>query len=382
VNDLLTLCARAQPNPVQFPELIQQASIITDWSRVPAQAELQGLGPLLYEHLKAAGVSMPMEVKRELQGLYLRHRHANQVRDTVLAEILVAFGAAGIRTLVLKGAALAHLVYPEPGLRSMRDLDLLVSPAEVRRAQRHLVELGFAASVPDPTKPLPNKHLPIAARTETGLQVSVELHHNLFNAFEPVSMTLEELTGPPLAFALNDVTAYTLGYEDMLWHLCQHVAYHANIWEPIRLIWVADLVSFAETFVAEIDWERVARDHRPVLKVLSLFHFVTPLSDTLRQRAAIRIGHRPQGLGQEFEGWPRRRSRAELRRRGYRRVLKETCCPSEWWLRLHYGLDSAQPLFWYRWFRHPLYVLGPFYLAEKLRLWWHLRFRPQLRSKE
>ena len=195
-------------------------------------------------------------------------------------------------------------------------------------------------------------------------------------------MTLEQLTGPPLPFALTGVTAYTLGYEDMLWHLCQHVAYHASIWEPIRLVWVADLVGFAETFVTETDWERVARQYRPVLKMLSLFHYVNALSDTLQQQASIKIGRRPQGLGQEFEGWPRRRSRAQLRRKGYKRVLQDTFFPSEWWLRLHYGLDSAQPLFWYRWFRHPLYILGPGYLAEKLRLWWHLRFRPRLSQKK
>ena len=65
-----------------------------------------------------------------------------------------------------------------------------------------------------------------------------------------------------------------------------------------------------------------------------------------------------------------------------KRILQDTFFPSGWWLRLHYGLDSAQPLFWYRWFRHPLYILGPGYLAEKLRLWWHLRFRPRVSQKK
>ena len=90
---LLILCARVQPDPAQFPQLIQEANKISDWSPVPAQAELQGLGPLLYEQLKAAGVLLPAETKRELQGLYLRHRHANKVRGAVLAEILAAFGS-------------------------------------------------------------------------------------------------------------------------------------------------------------------------------------------------------------------------------------------------------------------------------------------------
>jgi hypothetical protein len=166
----------------------------------------------------------------------------------------------------------------------------------------------------------------------------------------------------------------------MLWHLCQHVAYHASIWEPIRLIWVADLVGFSEQFVAEIDWERVARQYPLVLKMLSLFHFMTPLTDTLRRQAAIKIGQSPQGIGREFEGWPRK-PLAEQRRKGVCRAIADTFSPSEWWLRLHYGLDSAQPLFWYRWFRHPFYILGPFYLAEKVRLGWYQKLRPRLLPK-
>jgi len=62
-------------------------------------------------------------------------------------------------------------------------------------------------------------------------------------------------------------------------------------------------------------------------------------------------------------------------------MLTDTFVPSEWWLRLHYGLNSAQPLFWYRWFKHPLYILGPFYLAEKLKLFWFQKLRPRLPAK-
>ena len=87
----------------------------------------------------------------------MQHAHANHVRAKVLAEILDAFQDAGIQTLVLKGAALAHLVYPHPGLRVMRDVDILVSKSEARRAQARLAEMGFDA--PPPGDKLPAKHL-------------------------------------------------------------------------------------------------------------------------------------------------------------------------------------------------------------------------------
>jgi hypothetical protein len=208
VQKIVSLCARVDSDPAFYPQLAYQANRLSDWAALPAQANAHGLGPLLYVHLKEAGVSIPQPVKRELQGLYLRHRHANQVRGRVLAELLTAFEAADIPALVLKGAALAHLLYPEPGLRPMRDIDLLVSRAEARRAQQLLAELGFKAPVPAPEAPLPGKHLSNATRTVEGLTVSVELHHNLFNVGTPASLELADLPPRSLqAFPVAGVTA-------------------------------------------------------------------------------------------------------------------------------------------------------------------------------
>jgi len=367
---LLTLSACLQPGPDFYDTLTRFANNFTQWAEVPVLAEKQGLGPLLYWHLKAAGIAPPLGVKRQLQGLYLRHRHANQIRSQALAEILSAFAQADIPARVLKGAALAWLIYPEPGLRPMRDIDILVPANQAREAQQILQRLGFNAPLPDPAQPLPDKHLALASRRDDGLQVSVELHHNLCHAFEPLSVTMADLTGPPLVFTVNGVPAQTLGPEDMLGHLSQHIAYHASIWEPIRLVWVADLVGFANRFAAQIDWDKVAHFYPLALKMLSLFHFVSPLSAELRQLAPVKIGQKPHGVGEEFEGWPRCSWR-DLRGRGlsWFQIVGRTFAPSEWWLRLHYGLDTCQPLFLYRWLKHPLYILGPFYLAEKYRLW-------------
>ena len=380
LDHLLALSARVNFDPAHAERLAQQAILISDWSAVPTQAEAQGLGPLLYWQLKAAAIPVPTAVRRELQALYLRHRHANGVRIQVLVDILQAFQAAAMQVRVLKGAALAPLIYPEPALRPMRDLDLLVRSADLSRAQTILSELGFNIPRPFSAGRPVEKHLEAAARQVDGLQVSVELHHNLFSTFERVSLTMEQLTGEPVPVSLPGFVGQALSGEDMVWHLAQHIAYHASIWEPIRLIWVADLVGLAERLVGQIDWDDVARRYPLVLKMLSLFHFVTPLSAELRQQAGIKIGRPPQSIGREFEGWPRL-SLAGQRHKSWTRILSDTFFPSEWWLRLHYRLDSRQSLFWYRWLRHPLYILGPFYLVEKLKLFWYLKLQPRLRSQ-
>ena len=51
-------------------------------------------------------------------------------------------------------------------------------------------------------------------------------------------------------------------------------------------------------------------------------------------------------------------------------MLRDTLFPSEWWLRLRYKLSSTHSLFWYRWVRHPLYILGQTARAILERLGW------------
>jgi Uncharacterised nucleotidyltransferase len=64
-------------------------------------------------------------------------------RAAVLAEAVAALGQAGIRVLLLKGAAYAGTLYPEAALRPMSDLDLMVSGTEYGRAIAALQRLGY-----------------------------------------------------------------------------------------------------------------------------------------------------------------------------------------------------------------------------------------------
>ena len=264
---LLALCARAECDAVYYQKIAQAAAELEGWGEILAQLKDQRMAPLLYVHLKGAGVELPLDVKRPLQSMYVRHRWADQVRRRVLREILAAFQADEIPALVLKGAALSHLVYPESGLRPMSDLDILVPRSEVWRAGQALAKLGFDVPLPLDQK-LHHHHLPIATRRDEGLLVAVELHHRLTSdyfdharaylraALASVSghSTSEEAVGQelvssnlsgkrgagwdgswlaldPLAFSLDGLTIHTLGYEDMLGHVCQHLISHVNVWD-------------------------------------------------------------------------------------------------------------------------------------------------------
>ena len=67
----------------------------------------------------------------------------NMRRLRALAEVNDVFARAGIRLLSMKGPLLAMELYGDPGMRTSRDLDLMVSPADLRRAGALLTELGY-----------------------------------------------------------------------------------------------------------------------------------------------------------------------------------------------------------------------------------------------
>ena len=64
--------------------------------------------------------------------------------DALAAEAIVALRDAGVRSILLKGPALARWLYGDGALREYDDCDLLVDPRDVKVAGEALARLGFA----------------------------------------------------------------------------------------------------------------------------------------------------------------------------------------------------------------------------------------------
>src|SRR5256885_8541101 len=64
--------------------------------------------------------------------------------DALSAEAIAALRDAGVRSILLKGPALARWLYDDGSLRAYGDCDLLVDPRDVERAGQVLRRLGFS----------------------------------------------------------------------------------------------------------------------------------------------------------------------------------------------------------------------------------------------
>ena len=339
-NSLLPLCARPHLPKELVSELARRSALVRDWNELLTLAEEHGVGPLLRSHLAESAVDIPTQVRRQLLAVYVRHQRCNEVLFGALERILDLLASAHIDVVVLKGPALVHLVYRDPGLRPISDLDLLVAEADALRAQRLLGETGFDIRVPVSEYQMRrNHHLYAAWQTVDGVPIAVEIHRDGLSADRGASMQLSAVQHRLMTFDLpSGRVAHTLEHHDMLWHLCRHLV---GLKHPFRLVWVADIIGYAETFVDELDWDYMRATHPLVLSTLSLLHWLTPLPESVRDRAGLTLGDTPRGVAEDYTGWPRSTA---LTWDGWAErlsVLRRTLAPPDWWLKLNYGTGTG-----------------------------------------
>ena len=176
---LLGLVSTPRPTEARG-RLLRELARDVCWEQVPPIAAEQRIGPLLYWHLREYGIPYPNHIRRTLAAIFARQKAIAMAQTETLAEIIAALRAARIESVVLKGGALAHILFPEPGLRPMEDLDILVSPDQGEAARVILCNLGFRAPAPTTRYERLQHHLPLAQRMTDDILVSVEIHTAAF----------------------------------------------------------------------------------------------------------------------------------------------------------------------------------------------------------
>ncbi|MCL4263429.1 MAG: nucleotidyltransferase family protein [Anaerolineae bacterium] len=101
----------------------------------------QEMGALAYVRLKEANLAPPLQTA--LAPVYWQSVAATAVKLELLASLQIAFAAAGVETVLLKGIAFGLTLYPDPAVRPMNDLDLWLLPAALPAAGQVMADLGF-----------------------------------------------------------------------------------------------------------------------------------------------------------------------------------------------------------------------------------------------
>lgn len=230
--------------------------------------------PLLYRNLRVLGVKDLSMAK--YKGVYRQTWYKNQVLFHAIAFLLRSFHTAGIRTMVLKGAALTMRHYRDYGLRPMNDFDILIHPDQVLSSVNLLQGLGWTPIDFTPTEEYISASYSHGFKDKHGQEC--DLHWHLLSQCREVDSDRDFWEGA-VETKFHDVPTHVLNANDQLLHICIHGA-RWNYTPPFR--WVADAAIILDTSLSEIDWNRLiaqARKRRLVLPLRETLQYLRTIVD-------------------------------------------------------------------------------------------------------
>ena len=275
----------------------------SDWRTALGFADNSRLTLLLGDRGRS---QLPTSVRKRIEG----NLETNRVRLRRLTDdymrIADRLAAGGVEHTLLKGFLQAPRFVPDASLRQQYDLDLLLRPGDVHRAQVLIEELGYEPAFAPPRHPA--DHLPPLVR-KTGWQwrgdffdpempTTVELHFRLWDeqterfAIEGLEQVWDRMeTRHWEGRSIPSLhPADQLGYASL--HLLRHL-----LRGDVTAFHVYEVAHFLETSITDDDlWTSWHALHSPSFRRLESVTFAL---------AARWFGCRlPPPVKGEMEGWP------------------------------------------------------------------------------
>ncbi|MBS0535988.1 MAG: nucleotidyltransferase family protein [Proteobacteria bacterium] len=239
--DLAVACCRSPAGETRDGAVAVAARAVTDWPRALRLIRRHRIEGLAEAALLAARVELPPDIavalRRRAQEI-ARHNLAAAAESLRLQRRL---DAAGIRSLHLKGVALAKLAYGSVAPKFSQDIDILVLPQNAAAAIALLRDDGYRLSRPAGELDARQQRLVLRYGREVELRHAgkgqrVELRWQPVNS--PSLLAGVDASSPSQEVLLSDTARLrTLKDDDLFAYLCVHGAGHA--WS--RLQWLADL---------------------------------------------------------------------------------------------------------------------------------------------
>ena len=239
------------------------------WDDIAVTAIALGLAPLLHAHLEPHHAAIPPLALAKLSVTRQAHGKRNAAISRQLAEVLAACHRAAIPVVVLKGALLAPLAYPDTALRPMNDIDLLFQPAHLPRVADILTELGYQGKAKAADQgPGITKHLSTYRRQgshaatpnpflSTGGDRTIEPHGSLEESWFGLKVDITPgIWTRVVPVTLAEQPALRLSTPDLMLHLAVHATFHLIMGAAV-FVQLYDIGRVITTWRDELDWPQV-----------------------------------------------------------------------------------------------------------------------------
>lgn len=259
----LLACLQALWNPAAKERLPALLAPGTDWDTFAHLAHAQRVAPAVYYVLREASVtSVTPQVMASLHRTYLGAASQSLFYQTALRQILGRLRQAQVPVLILKGPILAEMVYPDPTLRPMMDVDIVVPPDQGPLARQALLDLGYQVYVEPGDPPAGYQEVILGELTlvrESETWPVIDLHMDLMvreRHRRALRLDVREFWERAQPAHLLGEPVYVLDPADTLLHLCLHWSFGHQF---AKLQVAVDLALLLHQRSSALDWETLAR---------------------------------------------------------------------------------------------------------------------------
>jgi putative heme-binding domain-containing protein len=246
------------------------------------------VSPLAHVLLRESEPDLAATLKPDRDGAMATHITASITLDAI-DQLL-----DGLRWATFKGPVLSEHAHPAPGLRLYNDIDVLVSPHELRQATSRLMDAGW--TVADFRDMLLNTATPGEMHWISPSGILIDLHWSMINMASTrrqfsvsTDAILERRSSSPLGLS----STWTLDHTDALTHVCLHAA----LTGAHRMLLILDVDQLARKTT---DWDSVvARAHEwgaetamAIVLARASALLNTPIPENLHRKLGVSTGLR------------------------------------------------------------------------------------------
>lgn len=218
-----------------------------DWEELYVEAQTQGVATFLFPLILLLEKScQPNEdIMTRWKNITIRSGIIQIHYMNSVGSVLQKFHDIGILIIVMKGLLLRNL-YPQPELRSMSDVDILVREEDIEKAKSLLISIGYTYN---------DDHDPKEIRFYSKNNILIELHWRLTvpGYIEKSDIFEKSIWKNAKDFSLMGIPVKVLAPDDFIIHLCLHMIFHlSNSGFGLRML--CDLVLLVEAERNSVDW--------------------------------------------------------------------------------------------------------------------------------
>jgi hypothetical protein len=249
------------------------------WTHISGLSKLHGVTPFLYYRARSLGIKLPEQIEKEWLGIYLFQIAEEKKARQQIKELKEILDPEGIPFILLKGASAMLRLYPQPGLRTFVDLDILIPSNIVFRFKQTMTKAGYKPlsarnSPEDEELQKFDSHLDPICKDGS---LMIESHLNILGAKGHRLAALPEIWEEKEETNSDGIRVSHLNKEQFIVHTLLHSSRHLTDEGFTEIKWLVDLLYSIKAW--KIDWSKV----RDVARKWGVEKEILPVMATLNQ---------------------------------------------------------------------------------------------------